>query len=132
MTSVDLNDLVAWFVRVVAADVPSSLFGSNTVDVVVQGGSITGDDGLVAYATTHPMATDADGFYQRPAHAAIAAIAYRKPRRAAYLRHLASTCDWEAAGWRLNLDGDEARAYAFVAIADFRSRLRARAVARPI
>lgn len=125
-----IADFIRWFCRTVDSDVPSRAYGVRSAEVMVQGGSVEDDDAMVNLVTRHPMATDRDGFYVRPSQAAIESIRYRNPRRAAYLRFLSVRGDWEAAGWRLGLDGDESRAYAVAAIRDFRSRLRARAVPR--
>lgn len=131
MTTDTVSRFVVWFVKIVAADVPSAAYGSGTSEVVVQGSS-EDNDPLFRIVTRHPMATDADGFYHRPSQAAIESIRFRNPKRAAYLRSIALGGDWEAAGWRLGLDGVESRAYAIAAIRDFHSRYRARAVGRAI
>lgn len=131
MSPSSFGDLIAWFCRIVDSDIPSQAYGVRSAEVVVQGSSEDADP-LLALVSRHPMATDAEGFYHRPSQAAIEAIRFRNPRRAAYLRFLSVRGDWEAAGWRLGLDGDESRAYAVSAIRDFRGHLRARAVGRAI
>lgn len=129
MSRNDIERLVAWFCQVVDGDVPSQAYGVRSAEVIVQG-STEDADPLLALVARHPMSTDQDGFYIRPSQAAIEAIRYRNPKRAAYLRFLSVRGDWEAAGWKIGLDGDESRAYLVAAVRDFYGRYRAKAAGR--
>jgi hypothetical protein len=117
--------LLAWYMAAWSDETPDKLHNPGVwrdYGEHATGGSALGSprysDSFRRYMENTPHETDADGYYSRPIHAALARLGHRKPFMARALFMLAQTGgDWQRVALQLRMVDEVAEVYLGAALA---------------
>jgi hypothetical protein len=113
-----LSALLSWYIEAWALEPPDKLH-LHRISTDDATGAPTWTDAFRHYMTDHPQATDEDGYYRRPMHAALRSMNRKRPLTARWLFRLGMS-GGDIMTTPATPPGDMGRVYAEMALAILR------------